>query len=80
MKTIPRILAAAAAAGALLMAAAPAHAADGSDTLDLISTKRVPVSVLPGPVPLVEPLLHPHTIYDSQDNSFVIENLKRDIN
>ncbi|MER6028673.1 hypothetical protein [Streptomyces sp. NPDC001851] len=77
MKTTPRILAAA-ATSALLMAAAPAHAA-GSDTLDLISTKQVPVSVLPGPLPLVEPLLHPQTIYDSQGNSVLVEKLKRNI-
>ncbi|MEU8027887.1 hypothetical protein AB0C13_04505 [Streptomyces sp. NPDC049099] len=79
MKTTPRILAAA-ATGALLMAAAPAHAANGSDALDLVSTTRMPASALPGPVPLLGPLLHPETIYDSQDTGFVIENLKRDIN
>jgi hypothetical protein len=81
MKTTPRILAVAAASGALLMATAPAHAADGSDALDLVSAKHVPVSVLPGPVPLpfVAFLLHPNTVYGNQDGGFVIENLKRNV-
>ncbi|MGW3205770.1 hypothetical protein [Streptomyces sp. NPDC001135] len=82
MKTTPRILAATAASGALLMAAAPAHAAAGSDALDPVSARYVPVSVLPGPVPLtlVESLLRPDTIYDNQYSGFVIENLKRNVN
>ncbi|WP_374777054.1 hypothetical protein OG756_34110 [Streptomyces sp. NBC_01310] len=43
MKITSRILAVAAASGALLAATAPAHA---TDVLDVVNAKRIPVSVL----------------------------------
>ncbi|MFJ9822023.1 hypothetical protein ACIRU3_43675 [Streptomyces sp. NPDC101151] len=46
MKITSRILAVAAACGALLAATATARAANGADVLNLVNAKRVPVSVL----------------------------------
>lgn len=113
MKITSRILAAAAVSGAVLAAAAPAHA---TDVLDLVNVKRVPVSVLTegntsadniqitsvdqtgvgsddgefpeeyhhgfgllGLAPLLENVLHPNTIYDGQNNGFVVETVERNI-
>lgn len=100
MTITSRILTAAAVSGALLGAAAPAHALDG---LNLVNAEHTPASALlasatgnktkqiRGPEPaaaqgplglgsLVGPLLHPNSLYDNQNNGFVIESLERNIN